>query len=365
MRIIKVEAFSISVPYRLKTAIASGEIPDRSGQVVVRIRTDEGLVGIAEVGPLYAHFSTKEEVLGAINGHLIPTVLGEDPFDIAMITARMDRAIPHNTYAKSAIDLALWDLMGKALNVPVYRLLGGKRLDRVPLVWTIFLGEPKAAAAEASRMKAEGFRSFKVKVGIDVRSDVERTSAVREAIGNDCHLWVDANQGYTVKDAIRFARAVERCDLVAFEQPVARYNLTGLAEVSHAVSIPVMTDESSHTPEQVIELIRRQAVHMFSHKISRSGGLYRSRQMLAIAEAAAMPVILAASTGSCSTAAGAHLYAASPVIRYGAELVPPLWLERTVREGDLQIQGGELVVPEGPGLGVTLDEEAIECYRDP
>ncbi len=364
MRICDVDVFSISVPYRLKTAIASGDIPDHSGQIVVRLRTDDGLVGTAEVGPLYAHFSTKEETLAAVRYHLAPLLLGEDPFDIAVILGKLDHAIPHNTYAKSVIDLALWDLMGKALGVPVHRLLGGKRCERVPLVWTIFLGGPEAAAAEAVEKKREGYRSFKVKVGIHVPDDVERVRCVREAVGPDCHLWVDANQGYTVNEAIRFARAVEPYNLVAFEQPVPRFQLTGLAEVSRAVAVPIMTDESSHTPEQAMELVCQRAVHMFSHKVSRSAGLYRSRQMMAIAEAAGMPVILAASTGSCATAAGAHLYAASPIIRYGAELVAPLWLEPTARPGDLDISDGAITVPDRPGLGVELDEEALARYRD-
>lgn len=332
--------------------------------MVIRVRTDEGIDGFGEATPFYMHLGTMEESLAALTHYVIPFLVGRDPMNITEIITGIEKILPHNYYAKEAVDFALWDIIGKSLRLPLYLLFGGRVRERVPLAWTIGICDPEEASSITERRLEEGFKAFKVKIGANPERDVKRVEAVRRTAGEDVEIWVDCNQGYTVKQALGVIRAIERFDPVAVEQPVSRHDIVGLSRLSRLSRLPIMPDESFQTPEQIVQLICLKACDMLSFKIEKLGGLYRSREASSIASAARIPVILASNLGSgISVAAGAHFYVSTSIVAHAAELTGPLFMNGdVVKEGCLRIEDGYLYPPNEPGLGITVEEASLQKY---
>jgi L-alanine-DL-glutamate epimerase-like enolase superfamily enzyme len=229
----------------------------------------------------------------------------------------MDETIWSNGAAKAAIDIALYDIMGKDAGLPLYKLIGGER-NACEIDLTIGIDEPTEMAETARKIAERGFAQIKIKGGENHRSDIEAVRLIRAAIGPSIRLKVDANQGWTVGDAIAAARAMAEYDVEAIEQPVRYWDIEGLAYVRAKSPVRVMADESCFTPEDALALIRRDAVDMLNIKLMKCGGLYRAMQISTIAAAAGIPCMLGCMMESpLSIAAGAALIAADSNFRYG------------------------------------------------
>jgi muconate cycloisomerase len=268
-------------------------------------------------------------------------------------------------FATAAVECALFDLLGKAHNLPVYALLGGKCRHRVPLSWSLAIGDAEAEIAEAKRLMADGQRIFKLKTGVgDPEHDVQRVAALRAALGDTADLRIDANQGWDVSTAVRTLRRMASSQITFAEQPVPRWDIDGLAEISRSVTMPIMADESVCTPQDAFRVASCRAAQIFSLKLTKSGGFLATKKIAGIAEAAGIPCYVGCMIEtSVGTAAYLQFTVSARQVTYGCELFGPLLLQDDIVVNPVRYAGGNIETPQGPGLGVTLDEAKIEQYR--
>lgn len=363
MKITAIEVGVVTMPLKGTYATAHGTVAIQRS-AIARIRTDAGLEGWGNVDPTpgYSEMGV-EEVVAAAKERLGPALVDSDPLNITAVLHRMDALCPGRNEAKALLEMALFDLKGKALGVPVWSLLGGKLRNEVALNAWIGAVPPERAAAEAAEWCRLGFRSAKIKVGGEFKGDVARVGAVREAVGAKVSLRVDANEGLNVESAIRLARALAPYEISLFEQPVPRTDLRGLARIRRASPIPIMADESVRDAETLLELIRLEAADLIKVKVMKQGGILRTLRLVAIAEAAGLGVILGHGFGLwMSTLAELHVAAASLAILDGCEAVGPLKMAGEVVTNPPDMRCGSIEVPDAAGLGVEPDENLLARY---
>jgi muconate cycloisomerase len=330
--------------------------------VLVRLLDDAGRIGLGEASVTSVWSGeTQTGTIALIQEVLAPLLIGADPFDTEWISRRMDRAAFANSFAKAALEMALLDLQGQILGVPVYKLLGGKDGNEgIRLKFVVGAVEPEVAAKRALRMVERGWQSIKVKVGRHAHPgfDVERLRAVREAIGPDVWLSVDANGGYTVEQAIWVAPRLEQLDVALFEQPTRRGDHLAMAEVRRRSGIPVMADESVFTPQDVLDVIRQQAADVLSLYPGKHGGIRATQQIAKLAEAAGVPCTIGSNLErEVATAAMAHVTVCTANIqceRFPGDLIGPVYYEQALSQEPLRYEADRLWVPESPGLGVVV-----------
>ena len=379
MKITGIELIPLTMKFKSVIEESFGTVGKKEDDVVVRIHTDEGITGLGEgptLGPFYSGES-QETVMGIIGHHLFPKVLeGRDPFDIDPIHFQMEKVVYRNTVAKAAIDWALHDIMGKALNVPLYKILGGKFTDEIPLRGSVGIDTPEKMAAHAKSITDAGFKAIKMKVGLEPVVDVDRVKAIRAAVPRDIIIDIDVNGAYAPKDAIWMLQNVSDCVPITVEQPVRRDDLEGLALVRRSVNLPIGACESALTLPEVSRVIQNRAADFFNFKIDRSGGFYPGKIAVKMIEAAGLFVVASEQLGFGVEVAGqAHFGVATQGMKwpggYAAGLIGMAGKLDTVGfEGDIVdktplVKDGKLRVPEGPGLGVELVEEKWRRYLTP
>ena len=288
MKITMIELFHVSIPlmkpYRLSKVY--GTICDAEA-VIVNIHTDEGIIGYGEADPMPPF--TEESpagVMAAIRDYLGPHLLSEDPGSIALLGAKMDMLMHGNYTAKGAIDMALYDIVGKERNIPLYALLGGIYRSEIPLLWPLGSGSPEEDMQQIDEKMGEGYRTFMLKMGsIPIAEEVKRIKAVRDRFGSDIHVIVDVNQGWEVAEALEFISALKDYRLDFIEQPIARWNVKGLRRIRETSAFPLSADESLISIHDAVTLIQEQAVDIFSIKVSKNGGLSGAKKIGILAEA--------------------------------------------------------------------------------
>ncbi len=337
----------------------------RGDYVLVRVADDEGRVGLGEAS-VTAVWSgeTQTGTIALIEQELAPLLIGADPFDIEWITRRMERTVFGNSFARGALEMALLDLQGQILGVPVYQLLGGCEREAkergIRLKFVVGAVEPELAAQRAARMVQRGWKAIKVKVARHEhpRIDADRLRAVRQAIGPDTWLSVDANGGYTVEDAVWAAARFEKLDVALFEQPTRRGDHVAMAEVRRKCGIPVMADESVFTPLDALEVIRHRAADILSLYPGKHGGIRPTQAIAKLAESAGIPCTIGSNLErEVATAAMAHVTVCTANLqceRYPGDLIGPVYYEKPLTREPLRYEADRLWVPEKPGLGVTV-----------
>lgn len=359
MRITKIKAYPANIPYK-KPFVITGGASAVGDHVLVRMETDEGVVGYGEGAPMTSYSDeTQDDILSAITKYLAPAVVGCDPFDLEEIHNRMARALPGHHFSRAAIDLALYDVQGKALGLPAYKLMGGLVRDRIPMAWVVGMGTIEEMVAEAvEHVQRYGFKTVKLKIGREPKKDFEVVKLVRQALGPDIKIRVDANQGYDVATAIRTLRKMEKYDLELIEQPVPRHDLLGMAEVAAAIDAPIEADESMFDQFEAMTLIRLKACDIINIKIMKPGGLYPSKKVAALCESAGITCLVGSMVEfGPGTAAGLHFAAATPAVQHACEPVGGFLFAGDVVEEDFGLSAvvdGCLPVPQKPGLGVTV-----------
>ncbi|MHB8618894.1 MAG: mandelate racemase/muconate lactonizing enzyme family protein [Chloroflexota bacterium] len=371
MKITRLEHIPVLVPIKPDRAIRSGGGGGHSVSpfLLLKIHTDEGITGLGEVS-CTPRWSGEDQVTAAhfIDTILAPLLLGRDPTEIERLTALVGRALSHNAFTKSAIEMALWDILGKVAGLPVYRLLGGPVRTEVQTKFSVSGLEPAKAADLAAWAAGAGFRAMKVKVGIDPDGDVARVKAVREAIGPGIRLGVDANGGWgTPRVAISTIRRLADYDVYFVEQPVAPLDISWLAEVRRNVDVPLIADESVYTLQDAMAIVRGQAADVLSIYIGKGGGLGPARKIAAVAEAAGVVCTIGSNLElGVATAAMIHVAMATPAVaaeEFPCDILGPFFYEDDLLLEPLPIVAGKAGPSERPGLGVELDEEKVERYR--
>ncbi|HHY93936.1 MAG TPA: dipeptide epimerase [Firmicutes bacterium] len=361
MRIEHVELYAVDL--RLVTTHENALARyDTTRDVFVRLVTDEGLVGYGATAPKpYISGETQETVVAVLRALLIPAVQGLDPSCPAAIHRAMEAAVVGNPAAKAAIDLACYDVTGKALGVPAYQLLGGAYRLSQDAFDLIDLWSPERAAEEAGRLAAQGVTQIKVKVGKDLQGDLERVRAVRKAAPM-ATLKVDANQQWGGKRALQIIPRLEEIGVAVVEQPVPAYDVEGMARVRAGVSCAIMADESVKTDRDAWRLLSAGVVDALNVKISKVGGLWPAQRIVTLAQAAGIPCQAGCTLeNSLVDAAAAHLFASQPNVIWN-EIKAPQWIVDDVAHG-LKVEGGLVYVPVQPGLGLEIDEERLARFR--
>jgi L-Ala-D/L-Glu epimerase len=327
--------------------------------VLVEVKTDEGITGIGQAAvdaPFYGE--PADGIVTNIKKYLEPAIVGQSPLDIERIYQLMNEALPDHLSTKSGIDLALWDLKGKALGVPVYQLLGGKLRDGIDLMGFVRHAEPAQMHDVAQETLAETpYPVLKMKVGMDVPGDIERFRAVSAAVDGKATIQVDGNTGWSLAQAISALSAMDRIgNLGMIEQPVAR--IADMAELARRFGAPIMADESIYGPEDAIDIVQRGAAHVALLKITKHGGLLNVLKICHIAEAAGIDLSVAIYYDIIAAAA-AHVAAALPAIRWPS---PPTGLQHTILTESIEPTGLHMPVPEGSGFGVELDYDNVRRF---
>jgi L-alanine-DL-glutamate epimerase-like enolase superfamily enzyme len=321
---------------------------------VVEVLTSDGDHGFGEAPQVWR--VTGESLASAeacLTGPLRDVVLGRDPDDLHELLVAIEHAVVGNHGAKAALDVALHDLAARRLGVPLVRLLGGTALS-VRTDVTISAGEIAQVSADAGKRRTDGFSTLKLKVGTDAASDVARVKAVRDAVGPDVTVRLDANQGWTAREAIRAIRTLEDAGtgIELVEQPVAAWDLDGLAAVATAVDTPVMADESCFGLRDLTAIIRLRAADLVNVKLAKCGGLRTAQTLLEVAAAHGVGAILGSMMeGPIGVGAAASLAAA-----HGSTTVNDLdaawWLEKSPVLGGVTYDGDTVALPDRPGLGI-------------
>lgn len=337
-------------PSRLNTSY--GDALDVRERVIVTLTTDDGRVGRGEASPLPSFTGeTVASIEVQLRRHLLPLVVGHSPFALNAILTDLDR-LPENTSAKAAIDIALYDLQGKLLGRPVVDLLGGAVRDRVPITFPIGIDPVGEAVAKAEAAVERGIGTLKLKIGRSPEADVERVHAIRSAVGPAVKLRIDANAGYTAPVAMRLIDRLAPVDLEYVEQPVAAWDLPGLAAVRQATGVPIMADESLHNLRDAVELISRQAVDIFAIKLIKTGGLTQARAIAQLAAAHRIDiVVISPFETQIGAAAGLALALATPTAGRAHELrVFDSQPEDAVT--DIVVRDGAILPSAASGLGI-------------
>ncbi len=369
MRITSLEAIPVRVPLRagMVTKTAHGD-HHTSDYVIVRVHTDAGIVGLGEatVSALWSG-ETSKSTAAALNDLIGPALIGKDATRITEIRKLMDFLIKLNPFTKSAVEMALWDIAGKSLGVPVYQLLGGKLRDVIPTKMMIGAFDLPRVRLLAETFLGNGVRCLKVKVGLDLAGDIARVRTVREVAGPDVTITVDANCGWNVATARVALEQLRPFNLLLAEQPIAPGDTRAMASL-RSCAIPIMADESVFTAADAWNVLRDHAADIVSIYPGKNGGIAASIEVAHIAGAVGIPCHVGSNLElGVGSAAMLHLACAVPNIdsvSYPADILGPHYHEADLLAEPLELdfQKGARV-PAGPGLGVVLDEAQLRRFR--
>ena len=358
MKIEKIELFAIELPL-IDPFVVSYARYDSMPSIIIKMTTDDGIVGYGEGVPdEHVTGETVESTFHVLKSGIAPKLIGKDPMDIELIHEIMDETVYGVPTAKAAIDISCYDLAGKKLGVPIYKLLGGQYHDTFPLTRVLSIDTPLNMADEAEKYLTKGYTSFKIKVGTNVVEDVERIKSVRKRLGDDISIRVDVNQGWkTSANALRAIRMLKDVSLDWIEQPVNAEDIDAMAEIKGKSSIPVMIDEGLQGKKTMREIINKNAADMVNIKLMKCGGIYPGLKLTHMAEMANIEVQIGSMVeSSIASAAGLHLAFSKKNIT-SMELTGPLKFAKDV--GNLKYDVPYVNIPDKPGLGIDVDEEVL------
>lgn len=353
MKITDIKLGHISVPLKkpFKTALRTvNSVED----IIVKIETDSGNVGYGEAPPTAVITGdTTGSIIGAIEEYIRPQLLGKDIENFEELMLILDKSLVKNTSAKAAVDIALYDLYGQMLKAPLYKIWGGYRKEIITDI-TISVNDPEQMAKDSLEAIALGYDTLKIKVGKDPSLDIERMKAIRNAVGYDVRLRIDANQGWKPKEAVRILRSMEDAgmNLELVEQPVIAHDIEGLKFVTDNVGIPVMADESVFSPKDALKIMQLRAADYINIKLMKTGGLHNALKICSAAEIYGMECMLGCMLeAKVSVTAAVHLAAAKSIITK-IDLDGPVLCSEDPIIGGAVFNNYSITLPDKPGLGI-------------
>ncbi|MFM0711384.1 muconate/chloromuconate family cycloisomerase [Paraburkholderia phytofirmans] len=368
VQITSVEAILVDLPTIRAHQLAMATMQQQT-LVIVRLRSSDGIEGLGEattIGGLSYGDESPEGIKLTIDTYLAPAIVGLDATNINDAMLKLNKVARGNRFAKCAIETALLDAQGKRLGVPVSTLLGGAVRKTLPVLWTFASGDTQRDIDEAETLLAERrHNTFKLKIGRrSVRDDVTHVSKIKAALGERAKVTVDVNQAWNEADAALGIEALEAAGIDLIEQPTPREQRGALARLASRFIVPIMADEAVTGPEDALELVRGACADVFALKIAKSGGIYGMMRTAAIADAAGVSLYGGTMLeGSIGSIASAHGFSALPQLAWGTELFGPLLLKDDIVIARPQYRDFDLHLPEGPGLGLHIDEDKLAFYR--
>ncbi|OGA21533.1 MAG: hypothetical protein A3I02_13380 [Betaproteobacteria bacterium RIFCSPLOWO2_02_FULL_67_26] len=365
MKITKVKTYRVTVPSAGEYRMALGT-HTALRSLVVRVHTDSGIIGTGESHQGVEGYSSETvETMDAVVSHVYgPLLVGRELEALEGLSAQLGLARRGNLFARCAVEMALFDALARSRRQNICALLGGPVRRRLALSGSIGIDEPEVMAEKAAAMVAAGFRTLKLKVGMpDIARDLARVRAVRQAVGEEVAIRLDANAGYSPTDALLFVRGLGDLAIEHVEQPVAAEHLDAMVKLTKLGTVAILADESVHTPEDAYRFIAAGAIDALKIKITKVGGYIAARKIIDIAEAAGIKVVIG--QGICSSieaAAEAQMACAYPHVHPVAEMVGPTKLLGDLAEPGLDLNGGYLELPKGHGVGVDLSEKLLRRY---
>lgn len=372
MKIVKIETIPLHMPVKEPLVESHGTF-SIFDHVIVKLHADNGVFGLGEV-EAYPSFErpgceTQEGIVAIIRDYLGPAIIGEDPFNIALIWKKMDHAVEAYWRVKAAIDIALYDLLGKHLGIPSYNLLGGKVRDSYVVEgvgYGMSIGTPQKMADVAKKAVARGYRQLELKSGDAEKPerDVERLPMVREAIGTDIPIKVDFNGFYETKTALRLIKQMEPLGVQMIEQPAKYWDLEGLALIRNNTTTTIVVDESVETPQDMMRVIRAGAADAVHIKPTVKGGLTIAKKIAAVAEAAGLGIVPGSSAPSGVGIGAVRTFMATCTnLAGGTHGSPSDTLIEDIVKNPIPLDATTVQIPSEPGLGIALDEEKLHKYR--
>lgn len=353
MKITEVRIGRISVPLRVPFKTALRRV-DSVEDVIVEIHTDTGAVGYGEAPPTgVITGDTTGAIIGALKDHIIKTIIGRDVDDFEALTDSVQKCIIHNSSAKAAVDMALWDLYGQLYNIPVYKLLGGSK-DKIVTDITISVNSPEEMARDAITAINRGYDTLKVKVGVNPKLDVERLYAIRNAIGSRAKLRIDANQAWKPQEAVRILNQMQEqgLDIELVEQPVIAHDIEGLKYVTERSYVPVLADESVFSPLDAMKIIQSGAADLINIKLMKCGGITPALKIADAASIMGVECMLGCMLeAKVSVNAAVHVACARSIITKIDLDGPVLCSEDPIIGGSI-FDEKDITVSKAPGLGI-------------
>ncbi|MFC1816027.1 mandelate racemase/muconate lactonizing enzyme family protein [Thermodesulfobacteriota bacterium] len=335
--------------------ISTGPIKE-SRMVFVEIITDKGIIGqgCTSSGPPFISGESQESIVSIVENVFSKQLIGKSPYDVEQIMAQLDKAAYMNYRAKAGVDMALFDLIGKSLGVPVQNILGSSQRKNIPVMRLIGLKEPDDMAADAQTLVDQGYKALKIKIGENKPVDIKRVEAIRSKIPGDIALTLDLNCAYRPKEAIELMNELTQFNISLVEQPVNRDDIEGLAFVRENTRIPIEVDESVITLADAARIARLGAADFISVKLLKMGGIHKAKKIAAVCEAFGIGCVLGTTPGSqLIDIASAHFFLSTANIWWAAEIGEFIRMQDDPVSG-LELKEGCLEIPEGPGFGVSI-----------
>lgn len=353
MKIVDIQLERISVPLKrpFKTALRTVNTVE---DIIVKVITDTGNIGYGEAPPTgVITGDTTGSIIGAIEDHIKKSIVGMDIENFESLMKKLNGCIVKNTSAKAAVDIALYDLYGQLYKAPLYKLLGGYRKEIITDI-TISVNSPEEMVEDSKDAIKLGYNTLKIKVGKDSAMDIKRIKAIREAVGNDISIRIDANQGWRPKEAVYALRRMEDSglNLELVEQPVEAHDIEGLKFVTDNVSIPVMADESVFSPKDALNIMQIRAADLINIKLMKTGGIYNALKICNMAEIYGMECMIGCMLeAKVSVTAAVHLAAAKSIITK-VDLDGPILCSTDPIIGGAVFNESIINVTEAFGLGI-------------
>jgi L-Ala-D/L-Glu epimerase len=359
-QISTIEIYKLYMHLKEPFVISLGPIHDVQNVVVI-IRTQDGCAGYGECSPYMTINGESIDTCFIVGQYFARVLKGKDALDIAGCMEEMDKVIYGNSSIKSAFDIALHDIAGQHAGLPIYQLLGGKKDKQLETDYTVSIGDPVKMKADAIKIKDQGYPAVKVKLGGTLEADVERIRMIREGIGNDIPLRIDANQGWKTADyAIDVLKALAPYNIEHCEEPILRYKFMDLPRVSQESPIPIMADETLGDEHDAERLVALKACTMFNIKLGKSSGLYKGSKIAKIGAAAGIHMQVGGFMESrLGMTAAAHLALSNDHIVHCDFDTPLMYTEDPVIGGIQYLEKGVIDVPDVPGLGAVVDDHYL------
>ncbi len=365
MKITQVKVYNVAFKLRKPLKIAK-MLREKSSNAIVKIETDEGIEGFGEA--TFAHFfagETQDSVRSVVDKFLAPALMGRDPTNILSSADEINRVIAGNPFAKAAVEMALWDIKGKALGVPVYALLGGFRRKSIPVAHSLSSGTAAEMVEQALEHIRQGFKTLKIYCGRETpQSDLERIRQIRKAVGDKIDLYVELNQRWSFKTALKLLPELMELNILFLEQPLSIHSQKEMKILRERSSIPIALDESIFTPEDVFTAKEGGIADIVNIYVLKAGGILNARRALNVADAVGLDAFVGSLNElGISSTAGAHVSATLSSLPYPCYLVGPTLYEEDILTQPPDIRDGMFHLSDRPGLGIDVDEKKLEKFR--